>query len=467
MTTTPLNTVLIEQDKDKTIAPNGNDETSDEVLEKVMAASRDYHQQRENPFPVDAFPLELQTIIAHLHKQLGLPVDFIGGAMLGVASVAIGNKYALRVNDSWSATAILFLSLVGRPGTGKTPAIDLIAAPLKEKDSEHYHLYSEQLRAYRQSLDSTHKPTLNKYIVSDATPEALAAVHDSNKRGLLMLQDELAGLFKNFNRYHGGSEQENWLSIWSGQPVTIDRKTSDPIRITKPFISVLGGIQPAILSRMAGDDREHNGWLDRQLFIFPANAKKQVWRDTNPDTSHVIEQWANIINRLSGIDLLEDNYGNPQPRVLEYNPEAWERLKAWQSPNTKRINGEDEAMAGVLTKMEEYAVRFTLVLQMLSYASGDESISAIGINAVEGAIKLCAYFIRTADRVRNIINNVDPLAELPVNKKHLYSSLPCTFTTSEAVARGMEYGLSERTVKYMLGEKKLFKKIRHGNYEKA
>ncbi len=73
-------------------------------------------------------------------------------------------------------------------------------------------------------MEMPDKPAWQKNLLSDYTPEALAEVHSYNKRGIGVCVDELAGWFKNFNKYNKGSEMEFWLSAWSRKPITIDRK---------------------------------------------------------------------------------------------------------------------------------------------------------------------------------------------------------------------------------------------------
>ncbi len=85
--------------------------------------------------------------------------------------------------------------------------------------------------------------------------------------------------FKNFNRYNKGSEEQFWLSVWSGKAIRINRKTTEPTFIAKPFISVIGTIQPAVLNELA-DKRTENGFLDRLLFVAPENLKKEYWSET-------------------------------------------------------------------------------------------------------------------------------------------------------------------------------------------
>ena len=116
-------------------------------------------------------------------------------------------------------------------------------------------------------------PIWEQLLVTDFTPEALIEVHKFNKNGIGVYADELASWFKNFNRYNSGSEEQFWLSVWSGKPIRINRKTSEPIFISLPFISVIGTIQPAVLKELA-KDRTENGFMDRILFVIPDDLKK-------------------------------------------------------------------------------------------------------------------------------------------------------------------------------------------------
>ena len=67
---------------------------------------------------------------------------------------------------------------------------------------------------------------------------------------------------------------EFWLSVWSGKPINIDRKTGEPVFIPLPFISVCGTIQNGILNELAKDSRTQNGFIDRILFVMPDNLEK-------------------------------------------------------------------------------------------------------------------------------------------------------------------------------------------------
>ena len=62
--------------------------------------------------------------------------------------------------------------------------------------------------------------------VSDSTIEKLAVLLQARPHGMLVIRDELAGLFLNLARYSGGTDKEFWLEAWNGKPVETGRFAS-------------------------------------------------------------------------------------------------------------------------------------------------------------------------------------------------------------------------------------------------
>jgi malate dehydrogenase len=84
-----------------------------------------------------------------------------------------------------------------------------------------------------------------------------------------VFKDELAGWFKDMNKYRAGSDLEFWLSSWNGQAISLNRKSSKSAFVDKPFIPVIGGIQPDIFERFATGENKENGFVDRMLISYP------------------------------------------------------------------------------------------------------------------------------------------------------------------------------------------------------
>tara|TARA_R110002096_G_scaffold114977_4_gene249148 strand:- start:237 stop:1640 length:1404 start_codon:yes stop_codon:yes gene_type:complete len=443
-------------------------------LKKTIEAEQ---KENQNPFPVDVFPKAVQEIISATNESLNFPIDFIGASMLYAVSVSIGNTHKVEIKNGWQENAVLYFSLVGRAGTNKSHPMSFAIKPIEQRDILKFQKYQKEKQEYNTTIslmknERDHqgykepvKPVWEQHLVSDFTPEALTDVHKINKRGIGVYADEMASWYKNFNRYNKGSEEQFWLSNWSGKPIRINRKTSDPLFIPLPFISVAGTIQPGVLNELA-ENRTENGFLDRLLFVVPDDLKKEYWSEK--ELSPVIdENWHTIISNLLDLSIIQDETNNPQPEILRFTPEAKQLLFEWQRELTDQSNkSENEAISGICAKMEMHAVRLALCLEMLRFACNESDKQAIEIEAVQGALKLVEYFKRTAIKVHSIISNASPLDKLPTDKQTLYIALPDNFTTSEGVQVAEGMGMAERTFKRFLSHRELFTKHKRGEYEK-
>lgn len=444
-----------------------------EMIDKTLEEKK----QQKNLFPIDVFPLAIQQIIKSTNESLNFPIDFIGASILYAVSVAVGNTYRIELMKSFDQNAVLYFAIVGRAGTNKSHPLTFALRPIEESDNLKYQQWQREKQEYdsivslskkereQQGIAEPKKPVWEQHLVTDFTPEALTEVHKFNKRGIGVYVDELASWFKNFNRYNKGSEEQFWLSNFNSKPIRVNRKTSEPSYIPLPFISVIGTIQPGILNELA-KDRTENGFLDRLLFVFPDDLKKTYWceRELNPV---IIDNWKSIISNVLQLPIFLDENLNPQPEILRFTPDAKQLLMKWQHKLTDHANKpENAAISGICAKMEQYALRLSLCLEMLLYACGESNKNAVGKEAVQGALKLVEYFKKTALKVHSIIVDTSPLERLAVDKQALYIALPDNFTTSEGVQIAESMGVAERTFKRFLHQRELFKKHSRGEYEK-
>lgn len=427
-------------------------------------ALRNGKEPKRNNFPIDIFPATIQAIIAETNKTLNFPIDFIGSSLLFAASVAIGNSSRVRFKNGFDQPAVLYLTLVGPPGTNKSHPLNWALLPLQNIDSENYSKYELEMQIYEQAKsnpdsETESKPHWAQTIIKDFTPEALTAAHQRNKRGLGVHADELAGWLGNFQRYNKGSEQEFWLSAWNGSNLSFIRKTSDPVYLSLPFISVAGTIQPGVLDRMA-EGRTENGFMDRFIFSVPDGLKMEPLNDKDLN-SEVFDAWDRIINQILDIPM------NEEPRVLELSQDARRLFLSWNQIKTKEANeSEDEVLSGIFSKMVLYCLRFALIMELLNYATGKSEGQNIGAKSMDAAIQLTEHFTCNAIKINSMVLDPDPLENLSVKKRELYNLLPPNFTTKEGKEIAGKLDFPGRTFERFLANKKLFSKISRGNYEK-
>lgn len=446
-------------------------------VQAMLKKAGEQKEQQKNTFPIDVFPKPVRQIITATNESLNFPIDFIGASILYAVSVAVGNTHRIELMKGFDQNAVLYLAIVGRAGTNKSHPLSFALKPIEERDNLKFQQWQHEKQEYdrvvslskkereQQGIAEPKKPVWEQHLVTDFTPEALTEIHKFNKRGIGVYVDELASWFKNFNRYNKGSEEQFWLSNFNSKPIRVNRKTSDPSYIPLPFIPVIGTIQPGILNELA-KDRTENGFLDRLLFVFPDELKKSYWSE-NEINNVIIDNWRSIVSSLLHLPFIQDEQLNPQPEILRFTPEAKQCLFKWQHELTDHANKpENETISGICAKIEQYALRLSLCLEMLRYACGESNKKAVGIEAVLGALQLINYFKRTALKVHSIIADASPLERLASDKQSLYIALPDNFTTSEGVQIAESMGVPERTFKRFLHQKELFKKHSRGEYEK-
>ena len=229
------------------------------------------------PFPIDIFPNAVKEYINGCTASLNLVPDFIGIGVLSAVATLIGNSYRIQIKRGWTERSILWLAIVGYSGIRKTPSLDAAIKPLQKIDRVMYANYCEELEACKSQKEPNNqkKPTPKQLLVTDSTIEALIPILKNNPNGILYFKDELIGWINDLTRYSRGSAEQQWLSLYSNQPIRLNRKTEDEnYRVDYPFANVLGGLQPDVLPSLFENDRGINGFTSRIAFSFPEPVKK-------------------------------------------------------------------------------------------------------------------------------------------------------------------------------------------------
>lgn len=447
---------------------NKNDPTID-----LLDLERDFKiltEKNENPFPTEVFPKILQEVLYEAHDKYQFSIDYLGAGFLSAISASIGVTYKVEVKKGWVEKCNLFMVIVGRPGDAKSHALEFCFKPIHIRENELFYKYEKELKDYEDSLESDQtklsKPYLERFLINDATPEALVKAHSNNKRGLCIYMDELHGWIKNFNRYNNSGEEQTYLTFWSGGVITVDRVSSKSIRLEDPFIGVVGSTQISVLKEFAKGGRSANGFLDRLLFVFPELQSNIKW-NTNKVNEIILQNYFTTISNL--IDLQFDE--NNESQIIPIEEEAKRYLFHWQ--NSRPENYLFEYERSIEIKLQQYVIRFALIIQMLFHASESATDREVQLFAIKGGIKLFDYFYFNAIKVRDETikrNYYESLSEL---QKTILDDLPSnkSFPTAEGVKIACKKvngkpRVSERQFKTYLKDRKLFKKVAHGIYEK-
>jgi hypothetical protein len=341
------------------------------------------------PFPVDVFPLALSRYVLEGANALGVPADMVAVPLLGFAAGTVGNTRVLRVKPGWITRAILWLAVVGDPGSGKSPALDHARGPVDALQNLAWDRYQGALEAWEQDAAAAKaakqplpdKPNLEHFLTTDATTEAVASILGTSP-GVVVVRDEFVGWVKSHDAYRKAGDRQQWLSLWAGAPLKVDRRTSGPVYVPKPTVSVVGGIQPDLLSELAAEANRRDGFIDRNLIAWP-DAYPQRWTEATVGsaTTRAAEEL---------FDLLRPTFRLAEPALHDLAPAAKAAFADWFDRNAAQREASTGLAAGCYAKYPGQCARLALVLHCLREPEDLTKLVAEG--TVLDAIAVVEYF---------------------------------------------------------------------------
>ena len=373
--------------------------------------------QDDLTFPIDIFPVGIQNYILECKDTLGSSLDYMGCAMLWSVSMIIGNSIKIKIKNGWVDPCVLWISIVGKAGIGKTPSIQNIIHPLVEVNKREIKRYMKENEKYlhflsldkkeREKSEEIKQPKKSQFIVNDITLEALVNLHEDNKNGVGVFKDELAGWIKDMNKYRSsGSDLEQWLSSWSGASINMNRKTAKSSFVDKPFMPVIGGIQPNIFNSFYTEENKDNGFIDRFLLCFPE--MEVNYYNSNEIPQETIDWYSNFMIAFFEEVKLKitrfDEYDDIKPFIATFSKEAnveWIRIFN-HITDSQNSDEENEYMKSMLPKQKSYIPRFALIINCLHFFDLNEFSKANSITkeSILKAERLSNYFIAMAKKVK-------------------------------------------------------------------
>lgn len=361
------------------------------------------------PFPLHVLPGPARDLAEAAAESIGCPVDFPAVACLAVASGIIGQSARLRIKSSYFASASVYAALVGGPSLGKSPSLGAATSPLWAIAHELHEQWQREMEAWEMEdpKERGPKPQLRRLASSDCTTEAVGPILADNPRGLTVLPDEMTKWVLSMDQYKGGKggDRPFYLSAWSGEPVFIDRAKNmkEPIAVPHPFLTVIGGMTPNMLSTLPERKGRDDGFLARLIFAFPDPVQGRRYSERGIPED-VASDWSNLIRSLWAREMRSVN-GRDQAHVVGMSPEA---RKAWVALMNAHLaeheaDDFDDALEGAWGKLEAYAGRLALILHLMDLSADPTRPAPVDPPdlpeaVIDAAAALLAYFKSHARR---------------------------------------------------------------------
>lgn len=380
------------------------------------------------PFPLDQLPRVLRNFVVAVSQSMRCDPAFVVLPAMAALGAAIGNSRRLMIKRRWYEPPILWTCVVGESGSLKSPAYKEVLRRIRKREQEAQQEYQaaameyarehgawEQAhKAWKKANDGSDppeepvKPICLRFTVSDTTMEALAPILLDNPRGVLLARDELAGWIGSFDRYAKsgkvGADCSNWLSMYSVEPVVIDRKTSEPktIYIPAPAVCVTGGIQPDILRRALTAEYFENGLAARLLMACPPRRKK-TWSEDEID-EQTEREFGQLFDQLWELRPGVDAHGDPEPHLVKLLPEAKAAFIAYYGDHADEQVELDGALSAAWSKLEAAAARIALVLHFVRWAGGEHAnMSFVDVDTMTAAIAITKWFKAETRRIYGML----------------------------------------------------------------
>jgi hypothetical protein len=351
-----------------------------------------------------------RRLVREAAASIGCPADLIGVPLLVTLASAIGNSRVLKIKGGWEEGATIYAASVAPPGAKKSPAYKEAIRPAANVQAKSYRDYQRELRLYEEEQEGAHgsePPTLHRTWVGDITVEALTSVLGSNKRGVLVVRDELSGWVRSMNQYKArGADRQFYLEAWGNSPYSVDRKSAqEPIVLERPFVCLYGTIQPEVLSEL--DTGRDDGLLDRFLFACPFSQPIGWTEDEISDRAR--QDYYRLYASLRDLEMALDEYGNPCPTRVAFSPDAkavFAQVMDELVIEAERI-GFPRRLQGPWAKTHGYLARLSLILA-LCRSVDDGAQERVESSDIVGAVVLLDYFKHQAQRVYVGLYGEDP-----------------------------------------------------------
>jgi len=452
-----------------------------DALELCNKINMETEPLTDSGFPLDVFPQKMQSVIIDMVMHGNFKVDYVAMSMLSAASAALGNTYRIHIKQDWDTNAALYIILVGRPGMGKTPPLQLAYKPVREHERKLFDKFHHELDQYEAACATKEsgnkemkKPILKRVTLDDFTLEALVLEHYNNLRGVAITYDKILGLLANTDRYGKNLMLERLLSIWSDCPLENTRVKNDrPQRIEEPCVNIIGTTQTRRKKELMTSRFMDTGFLDRILVVYPKSKKVPHWQDEEENhmrQSDASKKWADIIGKIFELDYVRNGEADECcPHILYMEKDARSCYFDWWNRNVDAINAieDDEDVETRVMKHNTHVARLALLLQALRYACGESHLQSVELDSIKGALRLNAYCEGCYQRCRAFVaeDACDSMS------KELLYLLEDRFDTKTALKIGMEIlHVTDRTVMNYIKELMkagLIARSKKGLYEKV
>ena len=331
-------------------------------------------------FPLELLPQPWRGWVADTAIGAGAPSAYVAQALLVAVAGLSGAGAVVRIAPAWTEPLVLWQALVGRPSSGKSPALAPVRALLAT--------LQEELGA---GDAAGTKPFV---LLADGSAETLAGALAAAPRGVMLWRDEPSGRLA-FLDDSMAKDRSRWLEAWQAGPVVLQgaRHVS---RHERCPMSVLISIRPDRLMAALGQDDPHKG-NPRQDDDGLAARLLYGWPDP-PSFRPIAERRAardeQTLDLLRSIGKVARSPANPL--VLALDDPAAKAFNAFLAELHGLLQRAEGLEADWMGKGSGTVARLAGVLALLAWAGSGVggAPGKVGLESMEAAVRLWSDYLR-------------------------------------------------------------------------
>jgi replicative DNA helicase len=396
-------------------------------------------------FPVEVLPGWLSDYVAAVATATQTPPDLAGMLALAVlASVAAG-AIEVEPRPGWREPLCLFIAVGMDAGARKSGVFTALTRPVAEFEREQaaaalpgitetatLRRIADQAAAHAEAAAgkasasqqeearaeaiaraaeaaSLVVPPIPRWLVDDATPEALAGLLAVYGRIALLspegdVFDQMAGRYNQ----SAGPNLGVYLKGHAGDLLKVDRRGRPPEYVERPCLTIGLTVQPEVLRGLAGRPGfGGRGLLARFLYSLPASLVGRRQPGAPPVPPAVADRYTLELQALAAS--LTTPAGDDDPALLTLDQAAEELLLGFERDLEPRLaagSGDLAHLAGWAAKLAGATCRLAGLLHLAGHLR-DGWAQPIGAETFDGAARLAGYLVDHALTVFNLMG-ADP-----------------------------------------------------------
>jgi replicative DNA helicase len=395
-------------------------------------------------FPVEVLPGWLGEYVAAVATATQTPSDLAGMLALAVLATVAAGAVEIQPRPGWQEPLCLFVAVGMDAGTRKSSVFSALTRPVAEFERDQaaaalpsitetttLRRIAEQAAAQAEATASKAPadqredrqaeaiaraaeaanlvvPPMPRWLVDDATPEALAGLLATYGRIALLspegdVFDQMAGRYNQA----AGPNLGVYLKGHAGDLLKVDRRGRPPEYVQRPCLTIGLTVQPEVLQGLAGRPGfRGRGLLARFLYSLPASLVGRRQAGAPPVPESVADRY---IRELQTLATSLTRPAGDDPTMLTLDPHADELLLAFErdlEPRLAADRGDLAHLAGWAAKLAGTTCRLAALLHLAEHLR-DGWAHPISANTLAGAIQLANYLIEHARAVFDLMG-ADP-----------------------------------------------------------